>query len=141
MALLSLGQQYLIKYQLESTKVSIVSVSLFAGESHLGHFVLKNSSWLLRGLPRPFGLRSLGKTTGSSFSSTGTSPQNSQLMIGIGVPQYLCRLIPQSLSLVWVFFSPYPAFTTSLIIYSDASSTNSPLYFPEFIHLEFSLME
>ena len=37
------------KYHDESTKVSIVSVSLFASVPHLGHFVFMNSSLLARG--------------------------------------------------------------------------------------------
>ena len=77
-----------MKYQEESTNVSIVSVSRLASAPHTGHLQFKNSSHLFYGLPEPSGIKSVGKTTGRSFSGTGTGPQCGQWMIGIGVPQY-----------------------------------------------------
>lgn len=88
------------KYQEESTKVSIVSDSLFAGPLHCGHVqFLKIYDW--RGFNELFSLLSeepfhSGSSTGKSDSGTGTVPHLSQYMIGIGVPQYLCREIDQS---------------------------------------------
>ena len=76
-----------MKYHDESTKVSIVSVSRRAGWPHFGQATFRKDSHLLSGLPLPSGIRSSGSTTGRSFSGTGTTPQTSQWMIGIGVPQ------------------------------------------------------
>ncbi len=76
-----------MKYQLESTKVSIVSLSRRAGPPHLGQAHLRNGSYFASGLPLPSDTRCSGSTTGRSFSGTGTVPQASQWMIGIGVPQ------------------------------------------------------
>jgi hypothetical protein len=42
---------------------------------------------LFSGLPLPSGTRCSGSTTGKAFSGTGTTPQPSQWMIGMGVPQ------------------------------------------------------
>ena len=77
-----------MKYQEESTKVSIVSVSRFAGPPQLGQSTLTQSSAAASG-ERPFGRNSStsGSTTGSWSSGTGTRPQRSQWMIGIGAPQ------------------------------------------------------
>ena len=76
-----------MKYQDESTNVSIVSVSRLAGLPHLGQPTFRKAACLFSGLPEPSGIRSSGSTTGRSFSGTGTTPQSSQWMIGIGVPQ------------------------------------------------------
>ena len=64
-----------MKYQEESTKVSMVSVSRRAGLPHFGHFAFKKSVRLFSGLPLPSGTQSSGKTTGRSASGTGTAPQ------------------------------------------------------------------
>ena len=66
---------YRMKYQDESTKVSIVSVSRRAGLPHFGHFTFKKSACLFKGLPLPSGTQSSGSTTGKSASGTGTAPQ------------------------------------------------------------------
>src|SRR3989344_4728315 len=77
-ALLFLLSQYLKKYQLLSTKVSIVSVSLFAFDLHLGHFALIKFLFVVKGFP-PFLKSTLsGNSIGKSFSSTGTIPHLSQ---------------------------------------------------------------
>ncbi|MNI47093.1 hypothetical protein D3C73_1015920 [compost metagenome] len=76
-----------MKYQDESTNVSIVSVSRRAGLPQLGQAQDRKASFLASGLPLPSGIRSSGRTTGRSFSGTGTGPQSAQWMIGIGVPQ------------------------------------------------------
>src|SRR3989338_4996717 len=52
----NLGEQYLKKYQELSTKVSIVSVSLFAFPPHFGHFASTNSLHVSNGLPWPVNL-------------------------------------------------------------------------------------
>ena len=76
-----------MKYHDESTKVSIVSVSRCAGWPQQGQATFRKSVRFLSGLPEPSGTQSIGSTTGRSFSGTGTGPQLSQWMIGIGVPQ------------------------------------------------------
>ena len=48
-----LGEQYLKKYQDESTKVSMVSVSLRAAPPHLGHVVSIKVCEVASGLPLP----------------------------------------------------------------------------------------
>src|SRR2546423_3609407 len=53
-----------MKYHDESTKVSIVSVSRFAGLPHFGHLQFRNEGVLARGLPVPSGTRFSGSTTG-----------------------------------------------------------------------------
>ena len=77
----------------------MVSVSLFAGPPQIGQTVLTNSSLRANGEGQP-GWKStfLGRSTGRSFSETGTSPQRLQHKMGIGAPQYLCREINQSLT-------------------------------------------
>src|SRR6266851_9860812 len=72
------GQAWRMKYQDESTKVSMVSVSRFAGLPHFGHERLTKDGVFASGLPVPSGTRSSGSTTGSSLSGTGTSPQDAQ---------------------------------------------------------------
>src|SRR6266852_768834 len=87
------------KYAEGSTNVSIVSVSRRAGQPHFGQVVFKNSGTLKSGEPPVSVIFTLsGKITGRSFSATGTTPSFSQYTIGIGVPQYRCREIPQSFS-------------------------------------------
>ena len=76
-----------MKYQDESKKVSMVSVSRRAGLPQLGQAQDRKASFLASGLPLPSGIRSSGSTTGRSFSGTGTGPQSGQWMMGIGVPQ------------------------------------------------------
>src|SRR6478609_9335764 len=70
------------KYQDESTKVSMVSVSRLAGPWQLGHSTLTQASAAASG-DVPFGDRSSprrfsGRVTGSCSSGTGTSPQAGQ---------------------------------------------------------------
>jgi hypothetical protein len=64
-----------MKYQDESTKVSMVSVSRRAGLPQQGQSTFRKASHLASGLPLPSGTRSCGSTTGRSFSGTGTAPQ------------------------------------------------------------------
>ena len=82
------GEQYRRKYQDESTKVSMVSVSRFAGPPHLGHETLTNSLCFASG-DTPDGVKSTssGSSTGRSASGTPTSPHVGQWMIGMGQPQ------------------------------------------------------
>ena len=76
-----------MKYHELSTKVSIVSVSRRAGRPQLGQATLTKAACWASGLPEPSGIRSSGRTTGRSFSGTGTTPHAPQWTIGIGVPQ------------------------------------------------------
>ena len=68
----------------------MVSVSRTAGSPQRGHGTLAHSVAAPSG-EAPFGLRSRpsaeGSTIGSWSSGTATSPQESQWMIGMGVPQ------------------------------------------------------
>ena len=66
---------------------------------HLGHLHFLKDSDVSSGFPFPVNLTSFGKTTGKSFSDKGTNPHLSQYTTGMGVPQYLCLEISQSLSL------------------------------------------
>ena len=86
-----------MKYQDESTKVSIVSVSRRAGPPHFGHVVFTQSSTAARGL-LPFGAYSSvsGSSTGSWSSGTATMPHEPQWTTGIGQPQYRWRESSQS---------------------------------------------
>src|SRR5215475_8710069 len=92
-ALLSVGRDSIqgsvnrAKYHDESTNVSIVSVSRWAGEPHCGQWVCFQVGWWSSGLPGWSNVTSSGSVTGRSFSGTGTTPQASQWMIGIGQPQ------------------------------------------------------
>ena len=56
----------------------MVSVSRRAGLPQVGQSTVRNAVCLLSGLPLPSGTQSSGKTTGKSFSGTGTSPQLAQ---------------------------------------------------------------
>ena len=87
------------KYQLESTKVSIVSVSRSAGPPHLGHVVLRNESLVASG-ERPDGSKvtSSGARTGNWSTGTATMPSCSQWTTGIGHPQNRCLESSQSRS-------------------------------------------
>ena len=78
MALPLSAQVYRRKYQEESTKVSMVSVSRRASAPQRGHAALKNASSLSSGLPLPSGTRSTGNTTGNCSSGTGTVPHAPQ---------------------------------------------------------------
>src|ERR1039458_3590034 len=75
------------KYQDESTKVSMVSVSRRAGPLHCGHATFFQVGWRSSGFPGLSKLTSSGSVTGKSFSGTGTTPHLSQWTIGIGQPQ------------------------------------------------------
>ena len=75
------------KYQDESTKVSMVSVSRGAGAPHCGHLTFFQVGWRSSGLPGLSKLTSSGSITGRSFAGTGTTPHFSQWMTGIGQPQ------------------------------------------------------
>ena len=65
-----------MKYQDESTKVSMVSVSRRALLPQQGQTTPAwKASLLISGLPEPSGTRSWGRTTGRSLAGTGTAPQ------------------------------------------------------------------
>ena len=67
------------KYQDESTKVSMVSVSRRAGPPQAGHEAFRKPSWVVSG-DCPVGMNSTssGRSTGSWPTGTGCSPQPSQ---------------------------------------------------------------
>jgi hypothetical protein len=70
--------------------VSETSVSRLPGPPHAGQVVCTNDGTEARGeRPVPVGRKSstLGSSTGSCSSGTGTVPQPSQYTIGIGGPQ------------------------------------------------------
>src|SRR5690606_41544814 len=75
------------KYHDESTKVSIVSVSRRASLPHCGHSTCFQVGWWSSGLPGLSKVTSIGSSTGSADSGTGTAPQDSQWTTGIGQPQ------------------------------------------------------
>src|SRR5215471_8338723 len=66
------------KYHDESTKVSMVSVSRFAGPEHFGHLTVFQAGWRSSGFPGLSNVTSSGSVTGRSFSGTGTTPHFSQ---------------------------------------------------------------
>ena len=131
-----LGEQYRRKYQDESTKVSMVSVSRLAGPPHLGHSVLTQSDAAASG-ETPRGARSWprrsGRTTGSCSSGTGTSPQPSQYTIGMGVPQNRCLDTSQSRSRKLTAARPLPCPARISVILAMAATLSRPLIGPEFI--------
>ena len=77
-----------MKYQDESTKVSIVSVSRRPGPPHDGHVVATQSSAAASG-ERPFGrvVLDLGEQHGQLVVGHGHRAAASQCTIGIGQPQ------------------------------------------------------
>src|SRR6185312_2467734 len=76
-----------MKYQDESTKVSMVSVSRRAPPPQEGHLTLVQVGWRSSGLPGRSKVTSSGSVTGRSLSGTGTTPHVSQWITGIGQPQ------------------------------------------------------
>src|SRR5690606_7742017 len=83
----ALGSAKRAKYQLESTKVSRVSVSRRAAAPHDGQSTCFQVGWRSSGLPGTSKVTSLGSSTGSWSAGTGTTPQASQWITGIGQPQ------------------------------------------------------
>ena len=81
------GEQNRAKYQELSTKVSQVSVSRRAGLPQDGQATCFQLGWWSSGLPGFEKSTSSGSFTGSWSSGTGTTPQASQWMKGIGQPQ------------------------------------------------------
>src|ERR1700756_4283102 len=84
------------KYQDESTKVSMVSVSRRALPPHLGQVTCFQVGWWSSALPGLSKVASSGNVTGKSLSGTGTTSHFGQWMTGIGQPQNRCREMPQS---------------------------------------------
>ena len=72
---------------IEDARHTKVSVSRWAACPHLGQVVLTNSSKCLSGEPCPLKSTFSGNKTGNFSSTSGTVPQVSQIIIGIGVPQ------------------------------------------------------
>src|SRR5579884_1561598 len=67
-----------MKYQDESTNVSMVSVSRRAAPPHCGHLTFFHVGWRSSGLPGLSKVTSSGSVTGRSLSGTGTTPHLSQ---------------------------------------------------------------
>ena len=68
-------------------KVSNVSVSRVAGLPQAGQATCFQLGWWSSGLPGRSKLTSVGSATGSWSAGTGTGPQASQWITGIGQPQ------------------------------------------------------
>src|SRR5580700_8090894 len=112
----------------------MVSVSRRAGPPHLGQVVFTNSGNPLSGEPTASAISTFsGKITGKSFSGTGTMPSFSQYSIGIGVPQYRCREIPQSFNRYVTVALPKPFCSAKADMVLIASAHSRPLYGPELI--------
>ena len=81
----------------------------------------------------PFGgiTASIGSSTGRDSSGTGTTPQCSQYTTGIGVPQYLWRLMSQSRRRYCVSRFPQPFSSNHAPIFSIASGVGRPSNWPE----------
>src|SRR3569623_3091645 len=122
------------KYQDESTKVSMVSVSRCAAPPHVGQVQFNNTADFASGLPAPSGTRSSGSTTGSCSTGTATSPQRGHLIIGIGVPQKRWREMPQSRRRQVTFYSPRFFAARSAAMALTACSKVRPSYLPELTH-------
>ena len=75
------------KYQDESTKVSMVSVSRSDGLPQTGQATCFHVGWRSSGLPGLSMTTSSGRRTGRSASGTGTTPWSGQWITGIGQPQ------------------------------------------------------
>ncbi len=75
------------KYQDESTKVSMVSVSRTAGLPQIGQATCFHVGWRSSGLPGLSKVTSSGSLTGRSAAGTGTMPCSGQWITGIGQPQ------------------------------------------------------
>ena len=112
----------LVKYQLESTNVSIVSVSLNAVPPHSGHLHLRQLACLSNGLPGLSNVTSSGNFIGKFSFFSATSPQLSQWTTGIGHPQYRCLLSPQSRNRYLVTPFPQPCFSAKRMVLSITSS-------------------
>ena len=103
-----------------------MSVSLLAGLPHDGQSTLQNIELDSKGLPLPSKTTSRGNSTGSCSTGTGTAPHASQWMIGIGVPQYLCRLISHGLIFQLIVPLPVPIFSRASQTAAFASEPYSP---------------
>jgi hypothetical protein len=68
-------------------ETSMVSVSRVAGSPHCGQATCFQVGWRSSGLPGRSKSTSSGSVTGRSLSGTGTMPQRSQWITGIGQPQ------------------------------------------------------
>ena len=75
------------KIQDESTKVSMVSVSRWAGPPQDGQATFRQAECRSSGLPGRSNSTSSGSLTGRSARGTGTTPHFAQWIIGIGQPQ------------------------------------------------------
>ena len=113
--------------------MSKVSVSRRASLPHDGHLVNFQEGWFSKGLPAFSKSTFSGNKTGKSSSGTGTMPQSSQCIIGIGHPQYLCLETPQSLRRYVVFLLPAPLASKAAITAFFASSISRPSRKPELI--------
>ena len=102
-------------------------IMLLSQSSHLGHLQLTQSCAASRGdAPFPVSDGSFGKVTGNSSSGTATGPQDPQCTTGMGVPQYRCLDISQSLSLELVRWPPTFCSLAFWVMESKASALLRP---------------
>src|ERR1035437_10978055 len=117
----------------------MVSVSRRAGPPQTGQLVFTNSATRPSGDPPCCVISTCaGSTTGSALSGRGTTPPGSvpacplvQYTMGIGVPQYRCRLTPQSFSRYVTSAAPNPFALANADIFCCASPQDSPVHWPE----------
>lgn len=95
--------------------------------SYLGHLQLTQSCAASSG-DAPFPLKDgiFGSVTGNSSSGTATGPHDPQCTTGMGVPQYLCLDINQSLSLELVRWPPTFCSLAFCVMASNACSLVRP---------------
>ena len=110
-----------------------MSVSRRARPPHFGHDTFTKSATCASGeSPRPVKFVTLGSSTGSCSYGTGTIPHVSQYTIGIGVPQYRWREIPQSFRRNCTVRLPMPCLLDPLAhALTSATSEVRPVNSPE----------
>ena len=114
--------------------MSIVSVSRRAFPPQRGHGAFTKPAASASGEPPlPLICTLRGRTTGRFSSFSGTMPHRSQYSTGIGAPQYLWRLIPQSRSRKLILASPSPRATSQSVAFRLASAIVRPSRNPELI--------
>ena len=111
--------------------MSKVSVSRTASPPHDGHATYFHDGWRASGdSPPGWKSTSSGSRTGNDASGTATSPHDGQWTMGIGAPQYRCRLISQSRSRNVTAASPKPCSAshdaTASIDPGDGVPSNGP---------------
>ena len=112
--------------------VSIVSVSRRAGSPQVGQGTFtQSSSWARGEAPLPLKARLRGSSTGNWSTGTGTTPQLSQWITGIGQPQYRWREMSQSRSRNWTRSLPQPSCSAKATMTCFACAEGMPSKRPE----------